>query len=103
MRTASLKLSRSQYRLSTALTVVTTCNFTCRLLTFRLFFATWMLRLFTARLNPCRRLWLTCRSKYPLIEGLKRGEELLSRLRVLTNVTAPLVPVANCCEYWATT
>ena len=40
-----------------------------------------------------------CTSKYPLIEGLKSGVELLSWLREFTNVTLPLVPVLNCCEY----
>src|ERR1035441_7217537 len=102
MRTASLKLTRSQYRLSTSLMVVTTCNFTCRLLTFILFLATRILRLLTPMLNPCSRFWLICKSRYPVIEGLKSGEELLSRLRVSANVMAPLVPVGNCCEYWAT-
>src|ERR1035441_9914895 len=102
MRTASLKLTRSQYRLSTALMVVTTCNFNSRLLTFKLFLATRMLRLLTPMLNPCSALPLICKSRYPVIDGLKSGVELLSRLRVLTNVMAPLVPVGNCCEYWAT-
>ena len=81
-RTLSLNATRSQYRLITAATVVSTCSLKVRSETSRLFLAMWICRELTAGPKPCSRCCVMHRPSEELVDGLKslRGLLLVTEL-----------------------
>ena len=67
-------------------TVVITCRLSCRSVTFILFFATRILRLFTPMDRPCSRFCVIYRSRLPLSYGLSEKSGLLKLLRYVLKV-----------------
>ena len=93
--TFSPKLTRSQYAATICATVAITCCLNARSVTFWLFRAIRMFRLFTAIPKPCSRRWVTVKFMLATVFGLRSLYRLLEETVLVLQPSDTDVPVTN--------